>query len=125
MDVHITYKQASLHEAARFIWERNPAVRHWPSGPQSPVDVLDNIHQLMSKQALANAGTLIKEKKLTLDYSMWCDYTGTGGYYLIFSLESEPTSADDNIVIHVEILVDPGVLHYDKAFDTEFVARLD
>lgn len=59
----------------------------------------------MKKTAAHNARVIIGEKNGVNDYE-WIDYTGTGGYYFLFT--HDPTD-DDSIDISVSILVDPNI----------------
>jgi len=122
MIVNIGYPVAALHEASKFIWENNPSVLKWPSAPESVFDVMSHIQETMRKGAMQNAKLLIKEKNLgvTLDRE-WLDYTGTGGYYLIFTLRDE---VDEEITIDVDILVDPAVGNPNPGFATEYVDEI-
>lgn len=107
MKFELSYNLASLHAAAAFIWENNPYVTKWPSAPRSASEVMSLIHEDMVRHASKNAASVLEERNTkvsTLD--KWISHTGTGGYYLMFELQSED---DDSIVIAVDVLVDPGV----------------
>lgn len=108
MNIKLTYNLASLHAAAAFIWDNNPSVRKWPSAPTSELDVLELIHSDMVRYASQNARTILSERTTGVDTSgQWVTHTGTGGYYLLFSLLSDEDSED--IAIGIDILVDAGV----------------
>ena len=107
MKLNIEYSITSLHEVGKFIWENNPSVHHWTSAPKSEDDVIYVIRENIKKHALNNAHLIIEEGdgNLYTDYK-WRDWIGTGGYYLLFTLEHQ---TDDEITIQVDILFDPAV----------------
>jgi hypothetical protein len=122
MIVNISYPLAALHEASRFIWETNPYVLNWPTTPTSVFDVMSSIKSMMEKGAMDNARLIVKERflKINLD-NEWIDYTGTGGYYIIYSLRDEN---ETTITIDADILVDPAVGNPDKGYITEYVDEI-
>lgn len=125
MEIKISYSAAALHDAANFIWINNPYVVYWSSKPTSSIDVMADMKKMMIKHAelnarlvhkeILNGGVLAKDADL---YDTWNSYTGTGGYYFIFSLID---SNQSEIIIGVDILVDPAIKHKDKGFITEVV----
>jgi hypothetical protein len=120
MKIELCYNLVSLHAAASYIWDNNPAVRKWPSAPISVHDVLYLIHTDMVRYACANANTIIKERNTKVRMpDAWLSFTGTGGYYLMFDLQSDEDSK--NIMIGVDILVDPGVGSPTSHFTTEVI----
>ena len=123
MIVNISYPCAALHEAAKFIWENNPSVEKWPSAPKSVFDVISNIQSMMKRGAMDNAKIILKERALgtNLD-NEWLTYTGTGGYYLVYTLRDSDDT--ENVTIEVDILVDPAVSDPTKGFTTEFVDEI-
>jgi hypothetical protein len=123
MIVNISYPLAQLHETARFIWENNPSVRNWPSKPESIFDVMHGIQDMMRRDAMRNAQIIKKERalKVSLD-AEWVTYTGTGGYYFLYELQSDDTEED--ITIGATILVDLSVGHTESGYVTEFVDEI-
>ena len=108
MKIEVSYNLASLHAAAAYVWDNNPAVKQWPSAPLSVHDVMDLIHADLVKYARQNARTVIKERETKVStVDEWITHTGTGGYYIMYDLYS---AVDDEIVvIGANVLVDPGV----------------
>jgi len=123
MIVNLSYTLAALHEASKYIWERNPSVRNWASKPESVFDVMAGIQEMMRRDAMKNASVILKERRLNVKLdNEWLDYTGTGGYYFIYELISDDDS--DEIIIGATILVDPAVGSPDPGYVTEFVDEL-
>ena len=107
MKINLSYNVASLHEAARYIWDNNPSVEKWPAAPKSAIDVMKQIKDDMFRYAKYNAQLILKEKRLGTDLTNeWATFSGTGGYYLLFTLEED---TEELILIGVDILVDPAV----------------
>lgn len=123
MIVNVSYPNAALHEAARFIWESNASVTRWPSNPTSVFDVMKDIREMIRRGALSNAKVILKEKQLKVDLpDEWTSFTGTGGYYISYELED---SNDKEITIGATILVDPAVSHPHPGYTTEFVDEIE
>lgn len=117
MRVTLSYHLAGLHEAAQFIWTKNSAVQNWPSKPATVFDVMNQMLEMMRRDAARNAHIILKERKLKVELgSEWVSYTGTGGYYMMYELYEE---TEDEISIGASILVDPAVSHPMPTFVTE------
>lgn len=117
MKVSLHYKLSALHEAARFIWEKNQLVKQWYSQPQSVFDVQDQILEMMRRDAEKNARILVREKKEKINLEEeWISYSGTGGFYIIYELYD---SSEEEISIGASILVDPTVGYSEPPFVTE------
>lgn len=109
MKITLSYNLAGLHEAAQFIWLKNPFVKDWPSKPTSVLDVMDQMIEMMRRIAAKNASAVIQERQLKSDVKDdWVSYAGIGGYYFIYELISD---TDNEINISVSVLVDPAVSH--------------
>ncbi len=96
----ISYDKRALNAAAEYIWNNNTVVRDWPDKPTSVKEVKHIIKTFMVEAALKNA-TYIKSVKNGKTRGKWVSWTGTGGYFFIFS-------TDDDVTIDVEILVSPN-----------------
>jgi hypothetical protein len=124
MIVNVSYTNAALHEAARFIWENNQSVTKWPSAPTSVFDVMTNIQETIRRGALNNAKVILKEKQLKTElFDEWTGFIGTGGYYISYELEE--SGEDDEIRIGATILVDPAVSHPHPGYVVEFVDEIE
>ena len=114
---NILFCNESLHRAAEYIWNNNPVVTVWPSKPKSVKDVVRDIRETMITTALKNADVVKQERQLGVKFDeQWCGYIGTGGYYLSFSLEDY---GNNDINIHIDILVDMSIGVENKNFATE------
>jgi len=119
MRVNLSYALAELHEASNYIWENNPSVKNWPSGPTSVFDVMNGMRDMMKRDALKNAALILKEKKLGVSCdNNWVSYSGTGGYYFLYDLIYE---SEEEVVIGATILVDAALRNPDKGYVTEEV----
>lgn len=122
MILNIHYKLSALHDTAQFIWDNNPSVKYWPSRPKSVLCVIDHIRQSLVTYAKKNAEVIVRERRLGVqlnsEWTDWTDYTGTGGYYVMYSLMDEPS---DEINLDIEILVDLSVARVDKGYVREFI----
>lgn len=124
MIVNISYSLSQFHETARFIWENNPSVRNWPSKPESVFDVMSGIQDMMKRDAMRNAQIIKKERTLKVNLDTeWVTYTGTGGYYFLYELQSDDTEED--ITIGATILADLSVGHSESGYVTEFVDEIE
>lgn len=118
--VSISYSLASLHEASKFIFENNTSIDKWPNKPNSAYDVMNQIRDLVKRGAIENANLIQREKQLSVKLdSDWVSYTGTGGYFVIYDLESGEDEED--VVIGATILVDPAVSHPHPGYVTEVI----
>lgn len=97
----ISYNMSQLMAAAEFIWNNNPAVQHWPDQPRSVMDVANGILRTAKRQAEQNVHTWQAS-------GVWSTFVGTGGYTVILTSDSDFDDVD-NIVIDLDILVDPAV----------------
>lgn len=123
MKINLSYNVASLHEAARYIWDNNPSVEKWSSAPKSAIDVMKQIKDDMFRYAKYNAQIILKEKRLGVNLSNeWKTFTGTGGYYLLFALEED---TEELILISIDILVDPAVGHPVPRYISEELTEID
>lgn len=121
--VNISYPQSSLHEAAKYIWDRNPSVGRWNPNPTSVFDVMEIILVMIRDACIKNAKVLLKEKELGQILSdEWMSFLGTGGFYLSIELYGSDLREDGSIEmieIGVQILIDPAVGHDRHGFITE------
>ena len=123
MKINLSFNVASLHEAARYIWNNNPSVEKWPAAPKSAIDVMKQIKDDMFRYAKYNAQLILKERRLGTDLTNeWTTFSGTGGYYLIFNLEDD---TEEHILIGVDILVDPAVGHPVSRYTMDDITEVD
>lgn len=97
----INYNMTQLMAAAEFIWNNNPAVQQWPARPRSVMDVVNDILRTAKRQAEKNVQGWIRD-------GSWSTFVGTGGYTVMLTSDSDFDDMD-NIVVDLDILVDPAV----------------
>lgn len=97
----ISYNVAQLTAAAEFIWNNNPSVQHWPDRPGSVMDVANGILRTAKRQAEKNVEGWFRD-------GSWSTFVGTGGYTVMLTSDSDFDDVD-NIVVDLDILVDPAV----------------
>ena len=108
MKLVVHYSIASLHEAARYIWDNNPHAPLWHNGNASEIDIVNDIREMFIRDVKKNYEVILREKRLSKSLeSEFVHYSATGGYYILYNLWDEPT--DDSIEIEVTILVDPSI----------------
>lgn len=119
MELTISYSQTQMQEAAKFIWEKNPSIKNWPSAPDSVFDVFNIIHRMAVRDARKNYELILKERKTgsMLD-NEWITYSGTGGFYLTYELIVDE---ENEIQIGVEVSVNPSIGMRDN---TEIITEL-
>lgn len=107
MEISYTYNEGGLNATAFFIWENNPYCKNWFDPPGNVIDLRNKILAEAKEQVLKNIALAIKygddESKL---WDKWVSHTGTGGYYIDFSLEQTPP---DGIYVFIDFHVDPGI----------------
>ena len=104
----LTYKQAEVTLAAKFIWENNKFVTRWPSKPTGPSDVEENIMSMVWEGIKENARFFSEDFELGKETNRWISYNGTGGYTVIYEYH-DYDEAKGAHVLRAEILVDAAV----------------
>ncbi len=91
--LNIQFDLVQVHEVAQYIWDHNPAVKMWPGGPTSPIDVVNIILEHGKTTAIRN---------MTNDDDSWTSWSQGGGYLLVFT-------NDVNDTVEVGVFLDPSI----------------
>ena len=105
----LVYSTDQLAAAAQFVIENNKRISGFTS-------IVDTIKTTIRQLAKGNITTLLKERELKINSNDWSSFSGTMGFYVLMSLEDEN---DDQIVLNIDILVDPSLGKSEKTYISE------
>ena len=99
MNIMFVYSVDQLSAAATFVCENN---KHFSSFS----NVVDKIKTTVRLLAKENITMLLRERELKVSTNDWNTFSGTAGFYAIMTLED---LKDDQIILTIDILVDPAL----------------
>lgn len=100
MKIKLLWCQEQLEQATEYIFTNNQSVT------KSSKEILQSIKSTIQRLAKVNAKQILDEKCFDACADTWQTFSGTMGYTVLMSLEEQ---TDDEIILAVDILVDPAL----------------